>query len=234
MENLLKETAMLNYNAPQIQKLISGKGWRNLGEKERISAIYNFVRDEIAFGYNVSDNIKATDVLADNYGQCNTKGMLFMALLRTVGVPCRIHGFYIDKIMQKGAMKGFYYTLAPRDILHSWVEILYNGKWLNLEGFILDVKYLNRLQEKFKDCNGSFCGYGVGVSDFKNPPIDWNENDTYIQKDGITKDLGIYDTPDELFTKYKQKGGRFKQFMFRNVIRHLMNRNIDRIRKGGT
>ncbi|MCL2697266.1 MAG: transglutaminase-like domain-containing protein [Oscillospiraceae bacterium] len=233
MENLLKETELLNYNDPQIQKLISGRGWRDLSEKESVLAIYNYVRDEIPFGYNVSDNIKATDVLNDNYGQCNTKGILFMALLRAVNIPCRIHGFYIDKIMQKGAMKSFYYALAPRDILHSWVEVFYNGKWLNLEGFILDVEYLSKLQEKFNDCNGSFCGYGVAISDFKNPPIDWNENDTYIQKDGITKDLGICGTPDELFIKYKQKGGRFKQFMFRNVIRHLMNRNIDRIRKGG-
>jgi len=89
--------------------------------------------------------------------------------------------------------------------LHSWVEILYNGKWLNLEGFILDVKYLSKLQEKFSDCEGSFCGYGVAISDFKNPPIEWNEGDTYIQVDKITADLGLYDTPDELFTKYCQK-----------------------------
>ena len=50
----------------------------------------------------------------------------------------------------------------------------YNGRWFNLEGFILDVTYLNKLQEKFKECNGSFCGYGVATNDFKNPPIEWN------------------------------------------------------------
>ena len=230
MQNLLHETNMLNYNDPQIQKLIGGRGWKILDEKERILAIYNYVRDEIIFGYNINDNIKASDVLLDNYGQCNTKSTLFMALLRSVGISCRIHGFYIDKILQKGAMKSFYYALAPRDMLHTWVEIYYNGEWLNLEGFILDMKYLNKLQDKFDDCEGSFCGYGVAISDFKNPPVEWNENDTYIQKDGITKDLGIFDTPDELFSKYKQKTGGFKNFMFRNIVRHLMNRNINRIR----
>jgi hypothetical protein len=127
-------------------------------------------------------------------------------------------------------MKGFYYLFSPREILHSWVEIFYNGVWLNLEGFILDKKYLNQLQNKFKDCTGSFCGYGVAISDFKNPPIEWDENSTYIQKDGITKDLGIFDNPDDLFTKHRQQAGYFKIFMFKHFIRHLMNRNIKKIR----
>mgnify|MGYP002241704325 CR=1 FL=1 len=46
---------------------------------------------------NVDDSIPASKVLKDGYGQCNTKGTLFMALLRACGVPCRIHGFTIDK-----------------------------------------------------------------------------------------------------------------------------------------
>jgi hypothetical protein len=230
MENLLMDTEMLNYRDAQIRNIIAERGWLDLSEKDRILTIYNFVRDEISFGYNANDNINAVDVLKDGYGQCNTKGTLFMALLRAVGIPCRIHGFYVDKIMQKGAMKGFYHRLSPKDILHSWVEIFYKGEWLNLEGFILDVKYLKNLQEKFKDCSGSFCGYGVAIWDFKNPPIYWNENDTYIQKDGITKDLGIFDSPDELFAKYRQNTGKFKTFMFKYIVRQLMNRNIKRIR----
>jgi hypothetical protein len=232
MGNLLRETGLLDYKSPQIQELIQLRAWRDLSEKERIHAIYNFVRDEINFGYNTSDNISATNVLKDGYGQCNTKSTLFMALLRAVGVPCRIHGFYVDKMVQKGAMKSFYYSLSPKDILHSWVEVLYNRRWLNIEGFILDVKYLKKLQIKFEEREGSFCGYGVAVDDFKNPPIEWGENDTYIQKEGITKDLGVFDIPDELFAEYKQKTGRLKEYVFRNIVRHLMNRNIQRIRRG--
>ena len=230
MENLLHETALLNYSQESISILIEKNRWRSLSDKDRILAIYNFVRDEISFGYNTSDNITAAAVLKDAYGQCNTKGTLFMALLRASGIPCRMHGFFIDKILQKGAMKGLYYTFAPKEILHSWVEIFYNGRWLNLEGFILDMKYLNKLQDKFKNCEGAFCGYGVAIQDFKNPPVEWNENDTYIQKDGITKDLGIFDSPDELFTAHRQKTGHIKDFLFRYIVRHLMNRNIKRIR----
>ena len=49
---------------------------------DRIGAAYAFVRDEIAFGYNLADDLPASRVLEDGLGQCNTKGTLFMALLR--------------------------------------------------------------------------------------------------------------------------------------------------------
>ena len=38
---------------------------------------YNYVRDDVLFGYNIDDGISASKVLADGYGQCNTKGTLF-------------------------------------------------------------------------------------------------------------------------------------------------------------
>ena len=92
---------MLDYNNGEIQRLIQEKGWRNLSEFECIKSIYNFIRDDILFGYNVDDNIPASKVLKDGYGQCNTKGTLFMALLRACNIPCRVHGFTIDKELQK-------------------------------------------------------------------------------------------------------------------------------------
>lgn len=166
MTNYLAETPLLDYGNPIIQTLVLDIHWNTLNEKDKILSIYNYVRDSIAFGYNKSDDIPASQVLKDGYGQCNTKGILFMALLRAVGVPCRMHGFTIDKKLQKGAIKGLYYQLSPKEILHSWVEVNYDGKWLNLEGFILDVPYLTKLQQKFSECSGSFCGYGVATNDF--------------------------------------------------------------------
>ena len=101
MERYLTETPMLDFSAPAIQALIGQRGWLSLEDFERIRAIYNYVRDEILFGYNTDDSIPASKVLADGYGQCNTRGTLFMVLLRSCGIPCRVHGFTIDKRLQK-------------------------------------------------------------------------------------------------------------------------------------
>jgi len=215
MEILLQETNMLDYNSPEIQALINRRNWRKLDEFNKIKEIYNFVRDEIKFGYNVDDSIPASRVLKDGYGQCNTKGTLFMALLRGVEIRCRVHGFTIDKKLQKGAMTGFVYTNAPRNIFHSWVEVFYQGSWYELEAFILDMEYFTKLQKINSECTGAFCGYGVAVSDFKNPVIDWNVNNTYIQSNGINQDFGIYDSPDELLREHHQELSAFKNFLFR-------------------
>ncbi|ETT77215.1 hypothetical protein C173_05226 [Paenibacillus sp. FSL R7-277] len=232
MSAYLKETELLNYSHSLIRQIVHSRQWDSMSRKDQILGIYNYVRDEIRFGYNRADDIPASEVLQDGYGQCNTKGVLFMALLRAVGVPCRMHGFAIDKKLQKGAMKGWYYKLSPREIIHSWVEVLYEGKWLNIEGFILDIPYLTKLQQKFEQCTGSFCGYGVATDNFQKPDIYWNENDTYVQKEGIVQDFGIYDSPDAFFSGHPQGLSPFKKIIYSRVVRHLMNRNVDHIRQG--
>lgn len=226
----LKPTKMLDHKNPAIRKLIAQRGWTNLPEFDRIRAIYDYVRDEILFGYNVDDAIPASQVLKDGYGQCNTKGTLFMALLRACGIPCRVHGFTIDKKLQKGAMTGFVYRNAPKHIFHSWVEVLLDGRWYELEGLILDREYLSALQTAHPECTGAFCGYGVAVKDFRAPVIDFDRNDTYIQREGIDQDFGIYDTPDELLKEHGQEIGAVKRFIFRHLGRHLMNRNVRKVR----
>ena len=95
-----------------------------------------------------------------------------MALLRACNIPCRVHGFTIDKSLQKGAMTGFVYRNAPKSIFHSWVEI-----------------------------------------NFEN------------------QDFGVYDCPDELLKEHHQEISAFKAFAYRHIGRHLMNRNVRKIRE---
>lgn len=232
MNNYLKETKILDYSNPSIQSLIKEKAWMELDTIERVKSIYNYVRDDIEFGYNTSDDITASHVLEDGYGQCNTKSTLLMALLRAVGIPNRIHGFTIDKALQKGAISGVWYKISPKNIVHSWVEVYVNDTWYFLEGVILDKEYLNKLQEKNKDCKTTYCGFGVYTDSFENPPIEWDLNNTFIQDKGINQDFGLFDTPDEFYAKHQQKLGAFKRYIFRKIVRHKMNKNVEEIRKG--
>lgn len=231
-ERYLKETPLLDYSSEAIQSLIRKRDWRRLDEFHRIKGVYDFVRNEILFGYSAGDRLPASRVLAEGYGQCNTKGILFMALLRGVEVPCRIHGFTIDKRLQKGTMTGIVYQNAPAEIFHSWVEVFLEGRWYALEALILDQGYLCALQAAHPTCTGAFCGYGVAVGDFRHPPVEWNRNNTYIQSEGIRRDLGVYDSPDELMARHGQQMSGPREFLYRHLGRHLMNRNVQRIRAG--
>ena len=119
----LSETPLLDYGHASLRKLIQDRGWESLPTRQRIGAVYTFVRDEISFGYNAGDRIPASRVLADGNGQCNTKTILLMALLRGVGIPCRLHGATIHKQLQKGVVTALWYRLAPTNIVHSWAEV---------------------------------------------------------------------------------------------------------------
>ena len=226
---LTKKTDWLDFKSPQIQQLIVERRWQALPEFERIGAIYDFVRNEIKFGYNQSDSLPASQVLADGFGQCNTKGILLMALLRANQIACRFHGFTIDKRLQKGAITGWAYVLAPASIIHSWVEIWFDGRWVNLEGFILDESYLIALQQTFPAAK-EFCGFGAAVTDLRDPPVQWKGTDTYIQKEGINADFGIFNSPDEFYRKHGTNLSGLKKWVFETVVRAQMNRNVERIR----
>lgn len=227
----LEETKILNYSDMSIQNVIEKNGWLKLNQIEKVKEIYNFVRDEIKFGYNKSDQISASEVLKDGYGQCNTKATLLMALLRAVGVENRIHGFTINKKLQKGAVTGLWYKLAPKNILHSWVEVKIVEKWFFLEGVILDKPYLEALQERFKECGSSFCGYGAFTENFLNPKIDFELNNTFIQEKGINQDFGVFDSPDSFYEEHQQNLPIFKRLIYENYVRFLMNKNVEKIRK---
>ncbi|HTU14508.1 MAG TPA: transglutaminase family protein [Solirubrobacterales bacterium] len=226
----LNSTPILNFEHPSLRTLIRDRGWQRLPEKERIGAIYDFVRDEIAFGYNVSDEIPASSVLADGYAQCNTKTTLLMALLRATGIPCRFHGATIHKRLQKGVVDGFFYRVAPEDILHSWTEVEFDGRWVGLEGVILDARYLDGLRSGVAGGGGSFLGYGAGTEDIVDPPIEWKGTDTEIQATGVNNDFGVFDDPDEFYRRRGTNLTGLRGLLFRLVIRRIMNRKVESIR----
>jgi len=233
----LDTSPMLDFDSPSIAQLIESRGWKALSSYDAIEAVYNFVRDEIKFGYNKDDTLTASEVLADGYGQCNTKGTLLMALLRGVGIPARFHGFTIFNELQKGAIPNYLFFFAPERIIHSWVEVYFDDQWLDLEGYIIDKTYLVKIQDSFADqCDssqGAFSAYGIATKCLKNPGNDWQGTSTYIQKEGIADDFGIYDQPDEFYAEKGSNLKGFKRILFRYGLRHLMNLNVNKIRLKG-
>lgn len=228
---LLHSTPLLDFQHPDVERLVADRGWRALPLRDCIGAVYDFVRNEVAFGYNVADDLPASRVLADGIGQCNTKGTLLMALLRAVGVPCRLHGFTIDKALQKGAITGLAYLLAPARIIHSWVEVWFEGRWVCLEGFILDADYLRSLQRRFPQTR-RFCGFAAATPNLSAPAVEWRGEDTFIQKEGIVDDFGTFDDPDAFYAAH---GGNLrgpKRWLFVHLIRHWMNESVAGIRAG--
>jgi len=226
----LEHTRLLDYDHPSIGILIAERRWKELQEFQRIGAVYDFVRNGILFGYNASDELTASRVLLDGYGQCNTKGTLLMSLLRACGIPCRIHGFTIDKSVQKGIITGAAWLMAPKNIIHSRVEVRYGEKWIILEGVILDDAFLESLQARFPG-QKKFNGFGASTPDLSDLQVEWKGEDTFIQNMGINHDFGIYDSPDDFYSRHGSNLGGFKRWLYSHVVRFGMNRTVAKIRR---
>ncbi len=233
-ERLIAPTALLDHDSAPIQQLVDERGWRDLAPGDRIGALYDYVRNEIDFGYNTDDDIPASHVLADGYGQCNTKATLLMARLRAVGIPCRFHAATIHKRLQKGVVPAAFFPLAPSEILHSWAEVLVNDEWRRLEGVILDDNYLDGLRCELGRPTGPLLGYAVGTDDIERPAVDWNGEHTEIQMTGIARDLGTHDDPDTYYRTAATNLTGFRAVLYQRLIRHLMNRTVTRIRRDRT
>ena len=229
-QGYLNITQLLDFENICLVQLVETRGWRDLSEYDRIGAIYNFVRDEIVLGYNQSDAMPASQVLQDGYGQCNTKSILLMALLRSCDIACCLHGCTVHKRLQKGVITGIAYWLGPREIIHSWVEVAHQGKWISLEGVILDTAYLHALQHPFPNSGDSFCGYAVATLHLSSPQVSWCGEDTYIQKDAIIRDLGVFDSPDDFFTQYGVNLSGLKALLYRHIFRRRINLKVISIR----
>ena len=229
-DKYLLESQLLNFRQANIQRLIQDRGWHQLNEYDRIGAAYDFVRNEIKFGYNRSDDLVASEVLADGYGQCNTKGTLLMTLLRALEIPCRFHGFTIDNILQKGAIPTYLFIMAPKYILHSWVEVYYQDKWLDLEGFILDQPYLESVQKMIGNHAEPYQGYAIATTCLQKPSVEWQGQSTYIQKEGIHDDFGVFENPDKFYLAHGTNLSGIKKVLYKYFFRHIMNWNVNNIR----
>ena len=82
----------------------------------------------------------------------------------------------------------------------------------------------------FPDARGDFCGYAIGTQSIEAPSVEWNGSDTYIQKTGINRDFGVFDSPDSLYAAHGSNLSGLRRLLFIWVVRHLMNATIGRIR----
>lgn len=131
--------------------------------------------------------------------------------------------------VQAGAIPRWLHPIAPRRILHSWVEVSREGRWIALEGFIPGRAYLQALQTRFPQAV-AFTGYGAATLDLRDPPVRWRGEPTYIQKQGIVDDFGVFDHPDDLYRRHGTNLTGARRVLFQHVFRHAMNRTVARIR----
>jgi hypothetical protein len=70
----------------------------------------------------------------------------------------------------------------------------------------------------------------VATKCISDPQIEWIGKDTYIQKEGIHDDFGVYDSPDDFYSKVGTNLSGIKKWLYEHLFRHLINWNVSQIR----
>ncbi len=137
----------------------------------------------------------------------------------------------MSKYFQEGATSGLIAKLAPENIAHTWVEVLYNDKWIALEGVITDESYVQGVKKRYPDKDGAFKGYAISVPDFKNLDLNWKGENLYVQNTSVVEDYGVYESPDAFFKEHRQTWSKMKNFAYVHYGRKVMNKNVAVIRE---
>ena len=126
---------------------------------------------------------------------------------------------------------GIVSKLAPDTVTHTWVEVLFEGEWVALEGVITDEDYVRGVKNKYPRKDKDFKGCAISVPSLKDLSLDWNGEDLYVQNTSVVEDFGVYDSPDAFFKEHAQTWSKLKDFAYVYYGRKVMNKNVARIRK---
>lgn len=201
--------------------------------RRKLEKLFYYVRDDIKFAFpKKGDFVKASETIQTGVGQCNTKGTLFLALCRAVGIPARIHFSLIRKDIQRGLFSGFLYALMPPQISHSWIEVEIEGKWRRIDSYINDESFYQAAKVHLQEC-GWDTGYSVACSSGKSSSAFMIDEEMFVQMDAVTEDHGVWDDPVDYYSSplYKNRPSLIKQIIYRLFIGSI-NRKVAHLRDG--
>ena len=94
-------------------------------------------------------------MLKSGRGDCHTKGTLFVALLRSFGVPARLRFVSLPNAFLRGIIGA-----GDTNITHAIGEVYVKGKWIQSDTYVaddaLEIQALTVLQQK-----GQSLAYGI-------------------------------------------------------------------------
>jgi hypothetical protein len=154
----LRGTRQLDVMAPQLRnKTVSLTQSLNT-EREKVVALHNFVQS-LPFGC-VADysEFTADSVLKHGSGDCFTKGLLFVAMLRCAGIPARLRFASLPVHFLRGIVEP-----EEASIMHAMTEMLIERHWIVTDTYVPDPLLFAAASKKLSAENRAL-GYGIHIA----------------------------------------------------------------------
>lgn len=168
----LEATELININHPLVLQTSYNLTYQLSTDHEKVLSIYNFVKDEILFGWTANFSaMKASDVIKSKIGFSNTKSTLFVALLRAINIPAR--QVFVD--ITCDIFYGF--GISSDFVDHSYCEIYLQNSWIQIDSYNIDKNLYIGAKKRLERENLKV-GYGIHA----NGTNDWNGKDnSFVQ-----------------------------------------------------
>ncbi len=127
-------------------------------DREKAIAAHDFVK-ALPFGC-VPDYsaLTASEVLNQRHGDCFTKGMLFVALLRALQVPARLRFVSLPVSFLRGIVEP-----EESTIMHAMAEVLIDDHWFVTDSYVPDALLSAGARRKLL-AEGRRMGYGIHIN----------------------------------------------------------------------
>ena len=133
-EEFLAPTEFIESDSPDIQSLAKKVSGEAATPREKAVKLYYAVRDGIYYDpYRIEprrDAFKATTILRQGYGYCVTKAVLLTSLLRSQGIPAKLHFADVRNHLTTERLR----KVMKTDIFyyHGYNDVWLDGRWLKV------------------------------------------------------------------------------------------------------
>jgi hypothetical protein len=122
-KELLDPTPEIDSDQPEVQQLARAATEGTPGVYAASQKLMKLVYERLRKAYGVSHD-RASEVLRTGEGDCTEHALLFLALARAAGIPCRgVHGLVYAR----------YDDQVPALYWHAWVEVKSGSEWIALD-----------------------------------------------------------------------------------------------------
>jgi Transglutaminase-like superfamily len=151
----MRGTKQLDITAAPVRILANKLTRSQRSDSAKALAVHHYVKS-MPFGV-VADFLhnKASDIVRLGYGDCHTKGVLFVALLRASSVPARLRFVSLPTRFLAGLID----TGTPT-MTHTVAEVYLEGRWVQTDTYVVDAE-LDRAARVLLQAKEMQLGFGV-------------------------------------------------------------------------
>ncbi len=227
----LRGTRQLDVMSPKLRNRATALTLHLETDREKAVVVHDFVKT-LPFGC-VPDYsaLTASGLLKLGHGDCFTKGMLLVALLRAAQVPARLRFVSLPA--------NFLYGIIDTEedtTMHAMAEVLVQGQWRVTDSYVPDAALQNSAIKKLKEEERQL-GYGIHIGGARH----WDGlSDASAQCDKEdaaslpTVDWGVADDPESFYAdeSHSELRRNFATRLKWRLAAPLVNKRVAAIRHG--